>query len=172
MKRLLFAALLVLIPNTLIPGQQHDGKTWIKFTSEPGRFSALLPVQPTQQTETTPSDHGDYITHMFIAKSGLNVYVIAWVDYDPSFQFRPTNELDANRDNFTKGLNATLVSSHNLILNGYQALEFTAETSEATYRSRVFIVGRRPYQLVVRTSKGIEDKENTKRFFESFTVKP
>ncbi len=172
MKRRLFAALLVVIPSTLLFAQELNGNPWVKFTSEPGRFSALLPVQPTQQTETTPSDQGDYTTHMFVAKSGSNVYVVAWVDYDPSFQFRPDNELEANRDNFIKGLKATLITSRKLVLNGYQALEFTAETTEATYRSRVFIVGKRPYQLVVRTTKGIEDNDNTVRFFESFTVKP
>ena len=172
MKRHLLAAVLILIPGTFLVGQQRSTNPWVKFTSEPGRFSALLPVQPTQQTETTPSDHGDYTTHMFVARSGSNIYIVAWVDYDPSFQFRPNNELDANRDNFIRGLKATLVSSHNLKLNGYQALEFTAETTEATFKSRVFIVGRRPYQLVVRTDKGLEDKENATRFFESFTVQP
>jgi hypothetical protein len=172
MKRRLFAALLVFISSTLVLAQQLNANPWVKFTSEPGRFSALLPVEPTQQTETTPSDHGDYTTHMFIAKAGSNVYVVAWVDYDASFQFRPDNELDANRDNFIKGLNATLLTSRKLILNGYQALEFTAETTEATFRSRVFIVGKRPYQLVVRTTKGFENKDNATRFFDSFTVKP
>lgn len=172
MKRFLLSTLIVFNLGFSLLGQQHAETAWVKFTSENGRFSALLPEQPKEQTETIPSEHGPYISHLLVAKSGSNIFAIGWVDYDPSFNFKPLNELDANRDNFLKGVKATLVNSRNLILNGYQSLEFTAETAEATFKSRVFIVGRRPYQIVVRSDKGLEDPENTLRFFDSFTVKP
>lgn len=171
MKRFLQITLITLAINSTPLAQDHAPDAWVKFTSEFGRFSVLLPERPTEQTETTPSEHGPYTTHLFVAKSAKSVFVIGYVDYDPSFNFKPQNELDANRDNFVKGIKATLINSRNLTLNGYQSLEFTAETADATFRSRVFIVGRRPYQVIVRTDKSFNDQEDTIRFFESFVAK-
>jgi hypothetical protein len=50
----------------------------------------------------------------FVAKDTVNVYLIGWVDYDPSFNFNRQSELDANRDNFVKGINATLTAQPQL----------------------------------------------------------
>jgi hypothetical protein len=93
------------------------------------------------------------------------------VDYDPSFSFNPRIELDANRDNFIKGVAARLTDSRNMTIDGYPSLEFSAETDSTVFRSRVFIVGRRPYQIVVRTDKGLDDSDSVSRFFNSFKVR-
>jgi len=170
MKGLLCSVLLLLGSGAILQAQEHSGDSWVSFTSEVGRFSALLPQTPTDQVETIPSEHGPYTTHLFVAKSAKSVFLIGWVDYDPSFDFNPQSELDANRDNFIRGIPAKLVSSKNTRIDGYQSLEFTAETANTIYISRVFIVGRRPYQLVVRTDKGLDDSDSVTRFFGSFKV--
>jgi hypothetical protein len=145
---------------------------WVKFTSSLGAFSVLMPALPEEKTETTPSDHGPYTTHMFISKDTNNVYLIGWVDYDPSFAFNKRSELMANRDTFIKGINATLISSQTLILDGYDAIEFTAETQGRIFRSRVYMVGRRPYQIVIGYPKDAADQTLVNRFFNSFKVRP
>ena len=81
-------------------------------------------------------------------------------------------ELEANRDNFVKGINATLVSSRRTNIDGYSALEFTAETADRIFKSRVYLVGRRPYQIVIGSPKGLDDSANVNRFFNSFKVNP
>lgn len=144
---------------------------WVTFNSAPGRFSVLMPEIPTDKTETVPSDPGPYTTHLFIVRGGKSVYLLGWVDYDPNFNFNPTRELDMNRENFIKGVNATLINNRNVTLDGYQAIEFTAETADTVFKSRVYMVGRRPYQLVVGTAKGLDDSSNANRFFESFKVR-
>jgi hypothetical protein len=148
-----------------------DNGGWVKFTHDGGKFSVLMPELPEEKTETTQSDHGPYTTHLFIVKDTANVYLIGWVDYDPSFNFNKQSELDANRDNFVKGINATLTSSRTLTLDGYQALEFAAETADRIFRSRVYMVGRRPYQIVMGLPKNSEDPILIERFFGSFKVK-
>ena len=144
---------------------------WIKFTSELGRFSVLMPETPTDKAETTPSEHGPYTTHLFLVRDKENIYLIGWVDYDPSFNFNKQSELAANRDNFVKGIKASLVSTRPLTIDGYQALEFVCETSDRTFKSRVYMVGRRPYQIVIGYPKDQEDALTTDRFFNSFKVK-
>jgi len=147
---------------------------WVKFTSELGRFSVLMPEIPEDKVETTPSEHGPYTTHLFVVrdKEKENVFLIGFVDYDPSFNFNRQSELAANRDNFVKGIKATLISTRPLQIDGYQALEFVAETAERTFKSRVYMVGRRPYQIVIGYPKDQEDTLTINRFFNSFKVRP
>ena len=144
---------------------------WVRFNSELGRFGVLMPEVPTEKTETTQSEHGPYTTHLFIVRDTNNVYLIGWVDYDPSFNFNRQSELAANRDNFVKGIKATLLSTRALTIDGYQALEFVAETSDRTFKSRVYMVGRRPYQIVIGYPKDQEDVLTTDRFFNSFKIR-
>jgi hypothetical protein len=131
-----------------------------------------MPETPEDKAETTPSDHGPYTTHLFIVRDTKNVYLIGWVDYDPSFNFNRAAELEANRDNFVKGISATLTSTRSLTIDGYSAIEFTADTADRTFKSRVYMVGRRPYQIVIGYAKDEPDPVATNRFFGSFKVSP
>jgi hypothetical protein len=147
-----------------------DAGGWAQFRSDSGRFSVLMPEIPEEKAETTDSEHGPYTTHLFIVKDATSVYLIGWVDYDPSFNFNRQAELEANRDNFVKGVNARLLTSRPTVIDGYSALEFTAETEDRVFKSRVFMVGRRPYQLVIGSPKGMDDSVSLNRFFNSFKV--
>ena len=143
---------------------------WVRFSSELGRFSVLVPVAPEETKETTPSDHGPYTTYLFIAREPSYVYLVGWVDYDPSFNFNRQKELEANRDNFVKGVKATLTSTQSLRVDGYSVIEFTADTPERTFHSRVYMVGRRPYQIVIGYPKGQSEIAPIAKFFNSFKV--
>jgi len=155
-------------PVTPNANVRTDG--WVTYNSVDGRFNVLLPDTPTEKTETTQSEHGPYTTHLFIVRGETNVFLIGWVDYDPSFNFNRTSELEANRDNFVKGVNATLRTSRSLTLDGYQAIEFKADTADRTFWSRVYMVGRRPYQIVIGVPKGGEESSEAAKFFNSFKV--
>src|ERR1044071_3623028 len=119
--------------NTPPPVTAMDASGWIKFTSDEGHFSVLVPDSPNEKTETTDSTHGPYTTHLFIVKDTASVYLIGWVDYDPSFNFNRQAELEANRDNFVKGIQAKLISTRPTVIDGYTALEFTAETADRIF---------------------------------------
>lgn len=152
------------------PGPDPDG--WAHFSSELGRFSILVPKIPEETKETVQSDHGPYTTHLFITKEQSNVYLIGWVDYDPSFNFNRQKELEANRDNFVKGVKATLTSTQSLQVDGFPVIEFTADTTERTFHSRVYMVGRRPYQIVIGYPKHQPELAPVAKFFNSFKVSP
>ena len=184
MKRFLVILLITLAVSFVAKSQDHsrpltvptptpavipDG--WVNFTSEAGRFNVLLPETPTDKTETVQSDHGPYTTHLFVVRSTTSLFLVGWVDYDPKFNFNVTGELNLNRENFIKGVKATLINNKEVTLDGYQALEFTAKTEERIFKSRVYMVGRRPYQLVTGTPIGVDDSINVDRFFNSFKVR-
>ena len=157
--------------NTPPPNNVVDSSGWTHFTSDEGNFSVLMPEIPEDKVETTQSSHGPYTTHLFIVKDTTNVYLIGWVDYDPSFNFNRQAELEANRDNFVKGINAKLISTRPTVIDGYSALEFVAETEDRVFKSRVYMVGRRPYQIVIGSPKGQDDTASVNRFFNSFKVR-
>jgi hypothetical protein len=156
--------------STPAPPAVVNNGGWASFVSEEGRFSVLMPDIPTDQTETVDSAHGPYTTHLFVIKDTTSVYLIGWVDYAPSFDFDKKAELEANRDNFVKGISATLINTRPTIIDGYAAIEFTAETADRVFKSRVYMVGRRPYQIVIGSPKGLDDTANVNRFFNSFKV--
>jgi hypothetical protein len=141
---------------------------WVRYDSAVGRFSVLMPEIPKDTVETKESEHGPYTTYLFIARDERNVYLIGWVDYDAKFNFNRQSEMEANRDNFVKGVKATLTGS--LTIDGYQVLEFTADTADRTFKSRVYMVGRRPYQIVIGYPKEDETVAPVGRFFNSFKV--
>jgi len=175
MKRLWFQGVFILAATLTIVAQEHSRQTpdtWVRFNSELGRFTVMLPQNPIEKTETVRSNVGPYTTHLFSVRSVKTVFLVGWVDYAPSFNFVAQSELNANRDNFVKAINATVLSTNNTKIDGYQSLEFTAETTDTVYRSRVYIVGRRPYQLIAGTLKGTDDEANVTRFFESFKIRP
>ena len=157
--------------STPPPNKVVDSSGWAHFTSEEGNFSVLMPEIPEDKIETTQSAHGPYTTHLFIVKDTTSVYLIGWVDYDPSFNFNRQAELEANRDNFVKGINAKLISTRPTVIDGYSAIEFTAETADRVFKSRVYMVGRRPYQIVIGSPKGQDDTASVNRFFNSFKVR-
>jgi hypothetical protein len=159
----------VLIATTVAFAFQSN---WVKFQSPEGRFSVLLPAQPKETKETTQSPVGPYTTTLFISKGAGETYIAAWIDYDPSLKFDDQKELEANRDNFITGVKGTLVSSNNIVFRGYPALEFDGTTPTYSFKSRVYIVGKRPYMLLASYLKAAESSQNINKFFSSFEVKP
>ena len=157
--------------STPPPVTAMDANGWVKFTSDDGHFSVLMPELPQDKSETVDSQHGPYTTHLFVVRDTTSVYLIGWVDYDPSFNFNRQAEIEANRDNFVKGINATLLSTRPTVIDGYSGLEFTAETADRTFKSRVLLVGRRPYQIVIGSPKGMDNTALVNRFFNSFKVR-
>ena len=158
-------------PSPAAPVQPTvDAGDWVRFDSAVGRFSVLMPMIPEDTVETKESEHGPYTTYLFISRVHPYVYLIACVDYDPKFNFNRQSEMEANRDNFVKGVQATLTGSRSLTIDGYPVIEFTADNKERTFKSRVYLVGRRPYQIVIGYPKDAEDVTATNRFFNSFKV--
>ncbi|MGB9179899.1 MAG: hypothetical protein WCB68_11695 [Pyrinomonadaceae bacterium] len=175
MMRKTLAALLMLLTTTLAYAFQEHGKengTWSMFSSPAGRFQILVPAKPEESTESANSSVGPYTVHLFTSKSENAIYIFGWTDYDPTFNFGVRAELNANRDNFLKGVSGKLLSESNITLDGNPGIEFTAEGPNAFFKSRVYIIGKRPFQLIVAVPTGRNDDEGMKRFLASFKLTP
>ncbi|HSQ24596.1 MAG TPA: hypothetical protein VLN44_09300 [Pyrinomonadaceae bacterium] len=142
-------------------GSQSD---WIKVAPVGGGFSVMMPAKPEEDVRLGD----DFSAHLFTVTTDNALYTVAYGDYAPSVRFNVDDELAANRDNFLKRLNAGLISTKQLMIEGRKGIEFTGENDQASFKSRVFIFGIRFYQIAVAVFKGSEDTANSNRFFASF----
>jgi hypothetical protein len=170
MKRIA-AAFLILFGAIYSAGFQGAGE-WIKFESTQGLFSMLMPVQPTEQKDTKESPYGPYTTNLYLSKGSGEMFMAGWVDYDPKYIVDAQKELDANRDNFAIAVKATLGTTTRITFKGNPGIEFDGTTPNYSFKSRVYIVGKRPYMLVVAFAAGGEASPNINKFFSSFELAP
>ena len=163
-KRINSATLFVLICALAVSAFQSP--EWIKFSPVGGGFSVLMPAKPEEEVKSSD----DFTSHLFSITTDKAIYLAGYGDYAPSIKLSVDAELTANRDKFLKGLNATLVASKQIALDGRPGLEFTGESEQASFKSRVYLSGNRVYQIAVAVIKGKTDPDNLDRFFASFVL--
>ena len=169
-KKVLLALFLVLIALPTAAAQAPAD--WVKFSPPGSPFTILLPTQPKEEKKVTEHSSGPYTTVLYTTSNpDRELFLVGWVDYDPKFKFGVQAELEANRDNFVKATKATLLSTTPIKLGAHPGIEFKAEmTGKADIVSRVYIVGRRPYLLVLVTPPGRDSSAVRERFFSSFKL--
>ena len=162
-KRIIIATVVVLSLASSLQASQSD--LWIKFEPAGGGFTVMLPAQP-KEMDATPVN--DFTSHVFGLVVDKVIYVICYGDYAPTVHLDPDAELLANRDNFLKGLQGTATGTTKIELDGRKGIEFTGESSQYTFASRVFISGQRVYQVAVGVTKGTDNAAISSRFLKSF----
>ena len=155
--------LLQLVIAASIPGSQTSD--WVKVAPVGAGFAVMMPSTPKE--EIKPSD--DFTTHLFLVTTEKAIYLAGYGDYSPSIKLNVGKELIANRDNFLKSLDAKLIDSKEVSMDGHTGLEFTGESNQALFRSRVYLFGNRLHQIGVAVFKGEDDAANVDRFFGSFS---
>lgn len=130
-----------------------------------------LPIDKNE-TETTAKvpEAAPLTSHMFVKRTEKSVFMAAWVDYAPGYKPDTLGEMNANRDNFIKGL-CTLTSTQNIRLGMVPGIEFRCESKTTTFKARVYMLGSRPIMIVAGTTKGVDDSTNVETFFNSFEIK-
>lgn len=166
--------LTILITITVAFTSFNKVEEWVTFNSKEGKFSVLLPSDPKTTTEKETEGPGaPYSVNMFISQSDKEIYLVGYVDYAPDFEFEEMAELNANRDNFVKAVGGEIIETKNVKLDSNNGIFFTAKTSANGYlwTSYVYLVGKRPYQLVLGSPEGKPSPHETK-FFSSFKLTP
>jgi hypothetical protein len=179
MQKTIFTLIIGLMLSSFAYGQTDD---WINFSSEKGNFSVSFPTQPEIEESNNAMQPTDLATgrlldkkvrftaNMFTSKEPDSFYLVGWVDYEAGFNFDVEGELDANRDNFLKGVQATLISQKIMKFDGYPALEFSAERSPNMFiKGKVIIIGKRPFILIGVTTNQ-DETAGIEKFFSSFKI--
>lgn len=167
MSKTVFAVLVLLLLFTPVAAQTTEQTGWVEFAPEGGGFLILFPSKPVE----TVQKKATYTLHSFTTTAGRGTYVASYTDYE-QVKSAPATFLAANRDRFNKGLQATLISSREITLDGHTGLEFTSENPAATIKSQLFLVGKRLFQTATMVFKDVDQTRYVDRFFESFKFVP
>jgi len=161
-----FLTLFILLATTTA----QTAQPWARLAPTGTGFAVMLPGTPEEQSSTK----GQFTSRLYtlITKDGTTpraIYLVGYGEYALSVKIEPQAELEANRDNFIKELpGMRLIESHKITLDGRLGLEFTGESERANVTSRVYVAGNRVFQLAVMVFKGMDEKANVNKFFESF----
>ena len=150
-----------------IHAQQQPTAQWSRFSSPEGRFNILLPGRPLREDRNKETPMGRVEMHIFTSRTEGGIYVVAYADY--AFG-DAKQELDANRDTFLKGMKATLLSESDINIKGHPGREVNAWRDQLTIRTRMYLVGKRYYQMFVIMPTAQAVAEDTNRFFNSFEL--
>jgi hypothetical protein len=154
------------------------GADWAPFTSKEFTFSASFPAAPKSETSTVTAhiDGKDIpvAMHQFVAK-GANGALCLVVHSPYTWPIAVEAELVADRDNFVKGVNATVTASERTSIkrgNGsaLPALHFDATGPTYKFRSLVVIDGQTVYQIAGGVPKTGGDEADLDRCVNSFVL--
>lgn len=168
MRNLLFlflAAAFIFGSNTVASAQE-----WVKLAPEGGSFEVMMPGTAKTSEDTGSGDMGTYTTRLYIVSATGTIYLLGYVDYSKPERMDIKGEMKANRDNFLKPWKESKILTEKEITFGtHSGMEFTAQVDGRLATSRIIMVGKRPYQLVVMTALDA-DQSDAAKFLNSFKL--
>ena len=162
-----FFTLIILFSTTAVA---QISQPWERLAPPGTGFVVMLPGKP----EETAASKETFTSRLFtlVAKDGTSpraVYLAGFGEYAPTVKFDPQAELEANRDNFIKAIpGMRMLDTRRITLDGRLGLEFTGESAQYHVTSRVYVAGNRVFQLAVMVFKGIDERANINKYFDSF----
>jgi hypothetical protein len=164
-----------------------DNPAWMTFTSKEGKFSVSLPDKPTESTQQVKSAGPGAGTekreiHLFsLAPAEGHAYVISYTDY-PRGAIKPDKKeafLASVCDGFVKQVGGKERARKKLSLGTGKAKHpgqevvvavGMAEKKQLFYRTRLYLVGDRFFQLTLMGPEDFTTDKQADEFFSSFKV--
>ena len=149
---------------------------WSKVDSPEGRFSVVMPKKPETGVREVDTAVGKLALHTFGTSNNIGHFMISYADYPEAPQTGTAQEavLDGVRGGVVKGLNAELTSETRVTINGNPGRELrmkrVMEGAEVVFSWKMFLVGRRLYQMGVATTKADAESPDIQKFFLSFQL--
>lgn len=149
---------------------------WSKVDSPEGRFSVVMPKKPETGVRDVDTAVGKLALHTFGTSNGTGQFMISYADYPEAPQPGTAQEavLDGVRGGVLKGLNAELTSEIKVAIKGNPGRELrmkkVTEGTEVVFSWKMFLVGRRLYQMGVATTKADAESPDIQKFFMSFQL--
>ncbi|HKO35685.1 MAG TPA: hypothetical protein VJV21_04345 [Pyrinomonadaceae bacterium] len=160
--------------QTQTPAQRQPYS--FRYTSPEGRYTVLLPAQPSLSTQPTSTPDGAQLTqYLAMVADGKGLLMIGYFDYASEVVF----SLDKGRDGMVSSIKGTLLDEHSMSLGGAPGRQIrvaatTDEGFEFIDRARFYDVKPRVYVLQCIFPKSMESPaiaERCDQFFDSFRVR-
>ena len=168
-----FLAAIVAVVVLCLAGLADDktAKKWQEFRCEDGRYRIRFPGRPKALERTENTSIGDVTYTYQMVGEGAFGYSVVCVKYPKNVEKDAGQNLKRARDGAVKGLDGELVADKEITLDGHPGLEFVIRMkSGAWYRSRIFTVGTRLFQIIHVGTKQDARSRETDEFFDSFKL--
>ena len=165
-----------IVPQPQPPPRPLADPSSVRYTSPEGRYTVLLPEQPTLSSQQANAADGTPMTQYMVRASGpMGMVMVAYFDYASDVVF----SLDKARDGMINSIKGTLVDEHSMSLGGApgRQLKILAQTEQGMEfidRARFYDVKPRVYVLQCITPKSLDSAaiaERCEQFFDSFRVR-
>jgi hypothetical protein len=152
---------------------------WIDFGSDTGRFDVRLPNKPKEETQKVDTGAGLASITIFQATDENNAFMLTYRDIELSAARKSKIVFDGTRDLVVASSKGRLVGRERIIHQGRASgREFRAEVplgddpKGAILQCRLYLSGRRLYQVLVIYPKDPPEAEAPAAYFESFHIRP
>lgn len=125
---------------------------WREFTSLEGRFTILMPGQPTKESRVVDTPIGQVGLEVFELRAETGPYLITYMVTYSDFPRLPDNPRAAlinARDGTLKNAQGKLRCEKEVTRDGYPGLEITIDAPSALIKSTLYAVKQRLYQVVI-----------------------
>lgn len=142
-----------------------------EYVSREGGFIVLMPMEPTKQEITVPSEFGQIKMHMLqsLSLSPLAACTVIYSDYPDEAAARKI--FDKRSESLAK--TGKVLSGRDISLDGHPGSEMRVETEPGKVMvNRIFLVGKRAYQVMVVSQEPDADSPQLRKFLESFRLNP
>jgi hypothetical protein len=170
-------------PPSPVPIVIQQGPEWETFNSPEGRFSILTPTKPKVEVKEVDSEVGKLTLYTYASNSRAAYFMVSYADYPIDVTGdRREAVLDGVRGGVIKGIEGELISEKKITITSsggeaatsYPGREFyaakTIEGSETVFTWRIYLVGRRLYQMVAATTKANSTTPDIQKYLTSFEL--
>lgn len=176
LQKTFIAVLNVVLLSTLAFGLRQDAP-WQRFTSPEEEFTVLLPSAPKRQVNDIEGTMGKSTLYSYSSGNRIGLFSVLYFDHpvESKDAVQQESRLDVVSNGILKNLSGEVIAEKKKIqLYGYPGREFTVKKieqgSEDIYQWKIFLVGRRVYQLTVATERKDSASPDIAKFFTSFAL--
>lgn len=164
----------LLIASALnVPAQ--SAAEWKTYTSREGKFTILLPGEPTTGYRPIGMDSPTSVTYVINLQTPTAAYIIAYFDLPaaPSDFAKIKKSIDETRDQIVKMYSLKLENEVDIDSTSYPTRVLKMKTPDGkAFLSRVFLVGQRIYHISIVLLGKESESNNVARYFDSFKPIP
>jgi hypothetical protein len=146
--------------------------SWKSYSYPVDGFSASYPSVPDLQKRDVPTDAGAFELRSYIGTDGEVAMFVGICDYGSKTAGKdPDDLLQGAKNGALQNASAHLLSETKTTLGIYHGLTFEAESDQAHFSARIYMVGSTLYQTLVVAPLG-KPYADTARFLDSFQLIP
>lgn len=169
MKRRL-AAMACIVLSACVASVSAQSSDWKEYVYPDDGFAMSSPSEPKLTKSMVPLKiGGEAEMHQYVVDPGVGYAFVADVAYAPSGD---VYSLTAARDGMVSAVKGQIVSEMPISLGNYPGLQVEIEVNaqHAHARARLYVVGKRLYELISVAEGDRPISPDTTRFFESFRL--